>query len=97
MRSLTYGTLCSVTVSGVKSVAARHGRAEFFAPPISILPLSGLPPRTRNLSILPPDQGRFHGLRVNFSYIPENKMLSQPAAGTIAISITFRRGESCEK
>jgi hypothetical protein len=40
-----------VTVSAVSSVAARHGSAEFFAPPISIFPLSGRPPRTKNLSI----------------------------------------------
>jgi RNA polymerase sigma factor (sigma-70 family) len=78
IRSLTYGTLCSVTVSGVSSVAARHGNAEFFAPPISTFPLSGLPPRILNLSILKlidPILGRY-GL--SSAYAIENKSLSQP-------------------
>ncbi len=41
MQSRTYGTLCSVTVSGVSIAAARQGSAEFFAPLTVTRPLKG--------------------------------------------------------
>ena len=49
--SASRGTLCRVSVSSVSSAAAISGSAAFLAPPIGILPSSGLPPRMRILSI----------------------------------------------
>src|SRR3954471_8702188 len=51
IRSRTFGMLCSITFSGVRSVAAITGNAEFFAPLIATVPCSALPPLIRNLSI----------------------------------------------
>lgn len=40
-----------VTVSSVRSAAARIGREAFFEPEILIVPLRGVPPRTRRESM----------------------------------------------
>src|SRR5476651_1105167 len=46
------GTLRSTQVSGVRSVAAKMGRAEFFEPLISTRPVRRAPPLTTSLSII---------------------------------------------
>ena len=51
IRSRTYGTLRSVTDSGVSKVAARQGSAEFLAPLTATLPRKVFPPMILNLSI----------------------------------------------
>src|SRR3954471_8293385 len=51
IRSRTFGMLCRITFSGVSSVAAITGSAEFLAPLIATVPCSALPPLIRNLSI----------------------------------------------
>src|SRR5580658_5591056 len=49
--SCTCGMFSRVTSSSVRMAAAMQGRAEFFAPETLMVPSSGFPPRTTNLSI----------------------------------------------
>src|ERR1700722_1709065 len=49
--SRTWGMFSRITSSSVRMAAAMQGRAEFFAPETLMVPSSGFPPRTTNLSI----------------------------------------------
>src|SRR5439155_14346040 len=56
------GRLARTSGSPVKRLAAISGRAAFLAPPIGIVPLSGVPPRIRMRSMTSaPDAGCFYG------------------------------------
>ena len=50
--SASTGTLRNVSGSSLRSAAVISGSAAFFAPPMGIVPESGLPPRMRILSML---------------------------------------------
>src|SRR5580658_7304144 len=64
--SRTRGTRFSVTLSSVRSAAARAGRAEFFEPLVGMVPCSGAPPSMTNLSINPifVDESFYRGANV---------------------------------
>src|SRR5947209_5662017 len=56
------GRLARTSGSAVKRLAAISGRAAFLAPPIGIVPVSGVPPRIRMRSMTwAPDAGCFYG------------------------------------
>src|SRR5690242_20511572 len=56
------GRLAKTSGSAVKRLAAISGRAAFLAPPIGIVPVSGVPPRIRMRSMTSaPDAGCFYG------------------------------------
>ena len=48
----TWGIFSRTTSSSVRMAAAMQGNAEFFAPLTRMVPSSGLPPRTTNLSMM---------------------------------------------
>src|SRR5271155_1148593 len=70
--SRTWGIFSRITGSSVSRAAAMHGSAAFFAPPIRMVPNSGLPPRITSLSILEtsflrPPRHEFYGARYGYS------------------------------